>query len=101
MVENVNKIPDILDFEDPEVIKQLEKADKKTPVKGSQKNGAEKSNDKGKSPAKPKSANARQARPGGRPAPAKLVLTNQNKKKRDDFTQFKRPGTFESKYGDY
>jgi len=26
MVENVNKIPDLVDFEDPEVVKQLEKS---------------------------------------------------------------------------
>lgn len=103
MVENINKLPEPEDYEDPAVLKRQKSNEKKkmvskSPLKSSQKpNIAEKS----KSPAKPAASSKLTGKLDRKNTAPKLVLTNQNKKNERDFTQFEMPGTFKTQYGLY
>jgi hypothetical protein len=88
MVENINKLPEPEDFEDPEILKR-------NAAKSAKKNAKDpKSASKvvEKSPVPP---------PGKLKTPSKLVLTNQNKGKRNDHDKFVMPATFTSNYAAY
>ena len=55
-----------------------------------------------KSPAKPAASAKPASAKADRKVPAdKLVLTNQNKGPKRDFSQFEMPGTFQTQYGLY
>lgn len=86
MVENINKLPEPEDFEDPEILKR---------------NAAKSAKKDAKDPKSAKKEKAPLPAPGKVKTPSKLVLTNQDKGKKPNFDKFSVPATFNSKYAEY
>ena len=80
MVENINKIPEPDEYEDPEILKK-----QKSPLKSSQKPNMQSS---AKSPGTAKTG-ARVEK-----TKSKLILSNQGGPPKRDFSQFEMPATF-------
>jgi len=92
MLENINRIPEPEDFEDPVMLAKMGYKSpskvEKSPLGASQ--AGNQSQMKG-------AAGEKTAQKG----PQKLVVTNQGKKKGPDFSQPMLPGSFVSKYSEY
>ena len=87
MVENLTRMPEPEEYEDPAI---LAKNKDKSPLKETKKTNEPKEKSKSPAPAAP----AKDKKDEKKKKPAKLVVTNQNKKKAADFSQFNVPGTF-------
>lgn len=85
MVENINKLPEPEDFEDPEILRRT--AAKSAKKAGKEPKSAQKKIEKSPLPAA-----------GKVKTPYKLVLTNQNKGNRPNYDKFSMPATFSSNY---
>ena len=86
MVENINKLPEPEEVEHPKVLK---------------KNAS-------KSAKKEKQATPQKQEKAGTPTPvkekrtsSKLILTNQNKGKKNEYDRYTLPATFKTEYGQY
>lgn len=99
MVENINRIPEEDDYEDPDVLKKkkksAEKKRMKSPLKSSQKPNMD-SNAKSPGTAKSFGKVDRSKAPK-----SKLILSNQGGSAKRDFSKFEMPATFSTKYGEH
>ena len=125
MVENINKLPEPEEFEDPKILNKDKRRQQSAGAKKSinanastrsaskldlnksavsRNNGGNNSQMSNHDSPKKSTLGLRKlssSSNNGSRTPSKLLLTNQKSKKKNDFDKFTMPATFETKYGQF